>query len=172
MKTFTKVVKLWKLLTIAAKCFIVDVWHRLKYTTVESRFWGLSQHWIACGEDAINLPFTNRLRILIFAWNFGNREQNMSIFQSVLHVNVHDTVFLIHVSIRQMPTRLSKWKAKSLYHVGTFLPTWFILPLKNCKDIFRYICFTLYLQQTVNNWESAIVFIDRHCLWCFFFSRY
>ena len=46
-------------------------------------------------------------------------------------------------------------------------PTSFILPLKNCKDIFKYICFTLYLQQTVSNWESTIVFIDRHYLWCF-----
>ena len=77
-------------------------------------------------------------------------------------------VFLTHVGIRQMPTRLPTWKAKLLYHVGTFLPTWFILPLKSCKDIFKYTCFTLYPKQTVNNWESAIVFIDRHCLWCFF----
>ena len=80
----------------------------------------------------------------------------------------HLTVFLTHIGIRQMPTRLPTWKAKSLYHIGTFLPTWFILPLKNCKDIFKYICFTLYLQQTVNNWESAIIFIHCHCLWCFF----
>ena len=77
-------------------------------------------------------------------------------------------VFLTH-GIRQMPTRLPTWKAKSLYHVGYFLLTWFILPLKNCKDIFKYICFTLYLQQTANNWESTIiVFINHHCLWCFF----
>ena len=79
-------------------------------------------------------------------------------------------VFLTHVGIRQMQMRLPTWKAKSLYHVSTFLPTWFIVPLKNCKDIFRYICFTLYLQQTVNNWESTIVFINRHCLSCFFIS--
>ena len=77
-------------------------------------------------------------------------------------------VFLTHVGIRQMPTRLPTWKAKLLYHVGTFLPTWFILPLKSCKDIFKYICFTLYPKQTVNNWESTIAFIDRHCFWCFF----
>ena len=31
--------------------------------------------------------------------------------------------------------------------------------IKNCKDMFKYICFALYFQQTVNNWESAIVFI-------------
>ena len=48
------------------------------------------------------------------------------------------------------------------------MPTRFILPLKNCTDIFKYIYFTLYLQQMVSNWESAIVFIDCHCLWCFF----
>ena len=83
---------------------------------------------------------------------------------------------------------------KSFYRVGNFLPTWFFLPLRkfrtikikleknsytqtnacllhisrNFKDIFKYICFTLYLQQTVNNWESAIIFIDRCCLPCFF----
>ena len=100
------------------------------------------------------------------------------------------TVFLTHVGIRLMPT----WKAKSFYRVGNFLPTWFFLPLRkfrtikikleknsytqtnacllhisrNFKDIFKYICFTLYLQQTVNNWESLIIFIDRCCLPCFF----
>ena len=54
-------------------------------------------------------------------------------------------------------------KAKSLDHVGTFLPTWFFLKIKqeentytqtntcllhvsrNFKDVFKYICFTLYL---------------------------
>ena len=40
---------------------------------------------------------------------------------------------------------------------------------RNFKDIFKYICFTFYLQQTVNHWESAIIFIDRCCL-PFFFS--
>ena len=80
-------------------------------------------------------------------------------------------VFLTHVGIQQMPTWLPTWKAKSLYHVGTFLPTWFFLPLqkfktiktklekntytqantcllhisRNFKDIFKYICFTRYL---------------------------
>ena len=80
------------------------------------------------------------------------------------------TVFLTHVSIQQMPTRLwlPTWKAKLLYHVSTLLLMWFILPLKSCKDIFKYICFTLYPKQTVNNWESTIAFIDRHCFWCFF----
>ena len=39
---------------------------------------------------------------------------------------------------------------------------------RNFKVIFKYICFTLYLQQTVNNWESAIIFINRCCLPCFF----
>ena len=31
-----------------------------------------------------------------------------------------NTVFLTHVGIRQMPTWLPTWKAKSLYHVGAF----------------------------------------------------
>ena len=39
---------------------------------------------------------------------------------------------------------------------------------RNFKDIFKYICFTFYLQQTVNHWESAIIFIDRCCLPFFF----
>ena len=39
---------------------------------------------------------------------------------------------------------------------------------RNFKDIFKYICFTLYLEQTVNSRESAIVFIGRWCLPCFF----
>ena len=43
---------------------------------------------------------------------------------------------------------------------------------RNFKDTFRYICFSLNLYQTVNNWQSAIVFIDRRCLPCFFFSKY
>ena len=81
------------------------------------------------------------------------------------------TVFLTHVGIQQMLMWLPMWKAKSLYHVGTFLPMWFFLPLqkfktikiklekntytqantcllhisRNFKDIFKYICFTLYL---------------------------
>ena len=102
------------------------------------------------------------------------------------------SVFL--TSICRMPTWLPTWKAKSLYHVGTFLPTWFFLPLekfktikikpekdpytqtntcllhmsRNFKEILKYICFTLYLQQTVSNWKSAIVFMDRRCLPCFF----
>ena len=95
-----------------------------------------------------------------------------------------------------MPTWLPMWKAKSCYHIDTFLPTWFFLPLqkfktikiklekntytqanmcllhisRNFKDIFKSICFTLYLSQTVNNWESAIVFVDCCCLPCFFIS--
>ena len=55
------------------------------------------------------------------------------------------SVFLTHVGIQQMPMRLPTWKAKCLYHVGTFLPTWFILPLKNCKDILKYICFFIII---------------------------
>ena len=53
------------------------------------------------------------------------------------------TVFLTHVGIRQMPTQLPTWKAKSLYHVGTFLPTWFILPLKNCRYFQIYVLHSL-----------------------------
>ena len=45
------------------------------------------------------------------------------------------SVFLTHVAIRQMPTWLPTWKAKSLYHVGTFLTTWFFLPLQKFKTI-------------------------------------
>ena len=104
--------------------------------------------------------------------------------------NVTRTVFVTHVGICRMPT----WKAKSFYRVSIFLPTWFFLPLRkfrtikikletnfyaqtnacllhvtrNFKDIFKYICFTLDLQQTLNNWESAIIFIDHCCLPCFF----
>ena len=44
-------------------------------------------------------------------------------------------VFLTRVDILQMPTWLPTWKAKSLYHVGTFLPTWFFLPLQKFKAI-------------------------------------
>ena len=66
---------------------------------------------------------------------------------------------------------IAEVKAKSLYHIGTFLSMWFFLPLqkfrtikiklekntytqanmclqhisRNFKDIFKYICFTLYL---------------------------
>ena len=93
-----------------------------------------------------------------------------TISKNAIKIKTQWTVFLTRVGFRQMPTRLPTWKAKSLYHVRTFLPTWFILPLKNCKDIFKYICFTLYLQRTVNNRESTIVFIDRHCLWWVYFS--
>ena len=111
--------------------------------------------------------------------------------------NNNISVFLTHVGIWQMPTWLPTWKAKSFYRVGNFLPTWFFLPLRkfrtikikleknsyiqtnacllhisrNFKDIFKYICFTLYLQQTVNNWESVIIFIDHCCLPCFFFQQ-
>ena len=46
--------------------------------------------------------------------------------------------------------------------------TCFLLISRNFKGIFKYICFTLYPWQTVNNWESALVFIDRRCLPCFF----
>ena len=79
--------------------------------------------------------------------------------------------FLTHGSIQQMPTWLPMWRAKSLYHISTSLQTWFFLPLqkfktikiklekntytqanmcllhisRNFKDIFKYICFTLYL---------------------------
>ena len=93
-----------------------------------------------------------------------------------------------------MLTWLLAWKAKSLYHISTFLPTWLFLPLQkfktikielekstytqtntcllhismNFKDIFKYICFTLYLWQTVNNWKSAAIFADHCCLPCFF----
>ena len=45
------------------------------------------------------------------------------------------TVFLTHVSIWQMPTWLPTWKAKSLYHISTFLRTWFFLPLQKFKTI-------------------------------------
>ena len=89
-------------------------------------------------------------------------------------------------------------KSKIIVLCRHFLPTWFFLPhqkfktikiklekktytqvntcllhiSRNLKDIFKYICFSLYLKQTVNNWESAIIFIDYRCLPCFFFNRY
>ena len=44
-------------------------------------------------------------------------------------------VFLTHVGIRQMPTWLPTWKAKSLYHVSTFLPMWFFLPLHKSSKL-------------------------------------
>ena len=103
-------------------------------------------------------------------------------------------VFLTLINIQQMLMWLPTWKAKSFYCIDNFLPTWFFLPLqkfitikikleknsytqtnacllhisRNFKHIFKYICFTLYLQQTVNKWESAIIFINRRCLPCFF----
>ena len=48
---------------------------------------------------------------------------------------VVNKVFLTHVGIRQMPTWLPTWKAKSLYHVGNFLPTWVFVPLQKSKTI-------------------------------------
>ena len=42
-------------------------------------------------------------------------------------------VFLTQVDFRQMPTWLPTWKAKSLYHVGTFWPTWFFCHFKSSK---------------------------------------
>ena len=100
------------------------------------------------------------------------------------------TIFLTHVGIRQMPTwlpknhfiasaifcrrdffchfessELSKKTGEKLY---TQTNACLLHISRNFKDIFKYICFTLYLQQTVNNWESAIIFIDRCCLPCFF----
>ena len=39
---------------------------------------------------------------------------------------------------------------------------------KNFKGIFKCICFTLYLKQTVNNSESTTVFINHCCLPYFF----
>ena len=44
-------------------------------------------------------------------------------------------VFLTHVGIWQMSTWLPTWKAKSLCHVGTFLPMWFFLLLQKFKTI-------------------------------------
>ena len=43
------------------------------------------------------------------------------------------TVSLTHVSIQQMPTWLLRWQAKSLYHIGTFLPTWLFYHFKSLK---------------------------------------
>ena len=48
---------------------------------------------------------------------------------------VRGPVFLTHVGIRQMPMWLLMWKAKSLYHVSTFLPMRFFLPLQKFKTI-------------------------------------
>ena len=44
-------------------------------------------------------------------------------------------VFLTQVCIWQMLMWLSMWKAKSLYHLGTFLLTWFFLPLQKFRTI-------------------------------------
>ena len=44
-----------------------------------------------------------------------------------------DTVFLTHVGIGQMSPWLLMWKATSLYHVGTFLLTWFFCHFKSSK---------------------------------------
>ena len=46
-------------------------------------------------------------------------------------------VFPTHVGIPQMLTWLPTWNAKSLYHVGTLLPTWLFLPLQKFKTIKR-----------------------------------
>ena len=52
-----------------------------------------------------------------------------------------NAVFLTHVSIQQMPTWLPTWKAKSLYHFGTFLLTLLChfksskLSKQNCRKI-------------------------------------
>ena len=43
------------------------------------------------------------------------------------------TVFLTHIGIWQMLIRLPRWKPKSLFHVSTFLPTWFFLHFKSSK---------------------------------------
>ena len=44
-------------------------------------------------------------------------------------------VFLTHDSIWQMLTWLPMRKVKWLNHIGTFLPTWFFLPLQKLKTI-------------------------------------
>ena len=49
-------------------------------------------------------------------------------FQTLLSEDI-SLVFLTHVAIWQL------WKAKSLYHVGTFLLTWFFLPFEKFKPM-------------------------------------
>ena len=95
------------------------------------------------------------------------------IYKKNMKILTNKTVFLTHVGIRQMPTWLTTRKAKLLYHVSTFLPSWLFLSLekfktikikpeqnpytngnacllhisRNFKDIFKYIyiCFALSL---------------------------
>ena len=104
-------------------------------------------------------------------WNIMHWRFNFFFFYFCFVNELSISVFLTHVSIRQMPMWLPTWKTKSLYQVGTFLLTRFFLPLqkfktikikveknsytqtnasllhisRNLKDIFKYMCFTLYL---------------------------
>ena len=68
---------------------------------------------------------------------FSLKQQCLDIWLwwSITIPSVTTSVFLTHISIRQMLTWLPMRKAKSLYHVSTFLPTWFFLPLRKFKTI-------------------------------------
>ena len=129
----------------------------------------ISEHWpqFLVSPNTIANPPSNKSNAFERDWSTFDQENFILVY---FHI---DSVFLTHVSIRQMPTWLPTWKAKSLYHVSTFLPTWFFVPLekekfktieikleknpytqantcllhtsRNFKDILIYISFTLYL---------------------------
>ena len=77
--------------------------------------------------------FENFLKFSIF--RLKGCMQNLQ-FSSTFGPNLPPAVFLTHGSIQQMPMWLPMWKAKSLYHVGTFLPTRFFVPLE--KEVQNY----------------------------------
>ena len=64
-----------------------------------------------------------------------DRKRELQLIENVFGRWCPFSVFLTHVGIRQMPTWLPTWKAKSLYHVGTFLPKCFFLPFQKFKTI-------------------------------------
>ena len=116
----------------------------------------------------------------------------LKIFHNPLSKYLIYKVFFTHVGIHQMLTRLQIWKAKSLYHVGTFLLTWIFLPFQKFKtittkpqkfpipkqyllttyfkDFQRY--FQIYLPYSLSLancrlLRKSIVVIDRCCLFFF-----
>ena len=134
-------------------------------------------------------------------WRFHQQIKSSYISQqnqkNAIKIKTQWPVFLTRVGFRQMPTRLPTWKAKSLYHVGTFLPTWFFLPLqkfktikikweknlytqantcllhisRNFKDIFKYIWFTLSLANCKHMTKRNRLYRSSLSA-IFFFNRY
>ena len=90
----------------------------------------ISDHWpqFLVSPNTIANPPSNKSNAFERDWSKFDQENFILVY---FHI---DSVFLTRVSICQMPTWLPTWKAKSLYHVGTFLLTWFFVPLEKEND--------------------------------------